>query len=142
MSEISNPMTESKTVLIVEDSAVQALSLMELLRQHGMEVLWALDGRLALKMAQHYRPEYIVLDLEMPEMDGLKTCERLKESLATRDIPIIMLTAHTETEAVRQGLDLGAIDYIPKDAFSGNVLLETLRQLELEEKAKIYEAQE
>jgi putative two-component system response regulator len=140
MSEATREMKESKTILIVEDSAVQALSLMELLRQNGMEVLWALDGRLAIKMAQHYQPEYIVLDLEMPEMDGLKTCERLKESFLTRNIPVIMLTAHTETEAVRRGLDLGAIDYIPKDAFSGNVLLETLRQMEME--ASVHERQE
>ncbi len=120
-----------KTILIVEDSAVQALSLMRLLEDQGLSVLWALDGRIGLEMAHQHVPDVIVLDIEMPEMDGFQTCKRLRESAATRDIPVIMLTVRTRPDAVYQGLDLGVVDFIPKDVFAGSVLLGTLRHLHI-----------
>jgi CheY-like chemotaxis protein len=67
----------------------------------------------------------------MPEMNGFEACRRLKKNDRTAHIPIIMLTVRTEPQALVQGIDLGAIDFIPKDAFSENVLLETLRQLHI-----------
>jgi CheY-like chemotaxis protein len=132
----------SRTVLIVEDSPVQALALQQLLVQRGLKVLRALDGRIGLLMAERYAPDVIVLDIQMPEMDGLEACRHLKQNPHTRDIPIVMLTAHTEPEVLLQGLDLGAIDFIPKDAFSDRVLLETLRQLNvLQDRARMSDAQ-
>jgi putative two-component system response regulator len=66
----------------------------------------------------------------MPEMDGLEACQQLKDNIVTRDIPIIMLTSHTDLDTLNRGLNLGAIDFIPKDTLSGPVLLETLMHLE------------
>ena len=80
------------TVLIVEDSPVQAASIGQLLQQNGLRVLHAQNGRAGVEMAQQYLPDAIVLDLEMPEMNGLQVCERLKRSRETARIPIIMLT--------------------------------------------------
>lgn len=120
-----------KTVLIVEDSPVQALALEHLLVQEGLNVLCAPDGRTGIMMAQQHSPDVIVLDIEMPEMNGFEVCRRLRENAQTAAIPVLMLTAHTEVAMVMRGIDLGAVDYIPKDAFSDAVLLETLRQLHI-----------
>ena len=125
-----------KTVLIVEDSPVQALALEYLLGQAGLNVLCAPDGRMGVTMAQQHAPDAIVLDIEMPEMNGFEVCRRLREDLRTAGIPIVMLTAHSEVAMVMRGIDLGAIDFIPKDAFSEAVLLETLRQLHVLDSAR------
>ena len=123
--------TRRHTVLIVEDSAVQALALQQLLEQKGVTVLRAPDGRLGVAMAEQHLPDVIILDLMMPEMDGLEACRRLKQNPQTSHLPIVMLTAHSGADMLLQGLDLGAVDFIPKDAFSDKVLLETLRQLHI-----------
>jgi two-component system cell cycle response regulator len=125
-------MTENgKTVLIVEDSPSQASALTWLLQQEGLRVLHASNGRIGVDMAQQHTPDAIILDIEMPEMNGFETCRRLKEHLQTASIPIMMFTVRGEPAAVLEGLDRGAIDFIPKDAFSGSVILETLRQLHI-----------
>jgi CheY-like chemotaxis protein len=82
-------------------------------------------------MAQEHAPDAVVLDIEMPEMDGFEACRQLKGNADTADIPIVMFTVRSEADKVLQGLDLGVVDFIPKDAFSYNVLLETLRQLDI-----------
>ena len=82
-------------------------------------------------LAQQHTPDVIVLDIEMPRMDGFETCKRLKEDAQTVDIPIVMLTIHDDAAVVLRGINLGVLDFIPKDAFSGSVLLETLRQLHI-----------
>jgi CheY-like chemotaxis protein len=119
-----------KTVLIVEDSPVQAASIGELLQEKGLQVLYAPDGQAGLLMAQRYLPDLIILDLEMPRMNGLDACKYLKASPRTADIPVVMLTQHADRAGlVITGIDHGAIDFIPKDTFADAVLLETLRQL-------------
>lgn len=122
---------KKKTVLVVEDSPTQALHMQALLEQEGLSVLLAHDGKTGLEMAQELGPDLIVLDVQMPEMNGFQVCGELKNRRATKDIPIIMFTRHDEREAVVLGLQTGAVDYIPKDAFADAVLLETLRQMKL-----------
>lgn len=123
--------TKPIVALIVEDSPSQAQALQQLLLQKGLQVLHALDGRVGVTMAQQHRPDVIILDIQMPEMNGLEACQALKQNEITRHIPIVMLTALTEPSVLMQGLDFGAIDFIPKDAFSETVLIETLAQLQL-----------
>jgi DNA-binding response OmpR family regulator len=82
-------------------------------------------------MARQHTPDAIVLDVEMPRMNGFEACRHLREVAQTASIPIVMFTVHHHITEVTHGLDLGAIDFIPKDAFSGAVLLETLRQLRI-----------
>jgi CheY-like chemotaxis protein len=124
-------MAGKKTVLIVEDSPAQALALGHSLEQAGLRVLWARDGRIGVSMAQEHVPDVILLDVEMPKMNGFEACQHLKESVETADIPVIMLTVHTEPITVNALLEQGAIEFIPKGAFSEAVLLETLRQLDI-----------
>lgn len=126
-----NQESQPKTVLVAEDSPTQALHLQKLLETEGLNVILACNGREGLRIAQEVHPDIIVLDLEMPEMNGLEMCQQLKEDRATADIPVIMFTHHDEREAVVMGLQSGAIEYIPKDVFADAVLLETLRQMEV-----------
>jgi len=120
-----------KTVLIVEDSSSLAFALESLLKEEGLQVLWAPDGESGVLMAQQHAPDVIVLDVNMPKMNGFEACRCLKENAQTADIPILMLTVRDDAAAALHGFDLGAIDFVPKDAFSGPVLLETLRQLHI-----------
>jgi CheY-like chemotaxis protein len=121
----------AKTVLVVEDSPVQALALINLLQMCDLNVLFAPHGDLGLSLAIRSRPDAIVLDLKMPEKDGLEVCRALKADSQTANIPVIILTAHAEPAIVQLCLTLNATDFIPKDAFSDKVLLETLRQLKI-----------
>ncbi len=120
---------EGKKILVVEDSPTQAMHLRTLLEQEGVEVLLASDGRMGLRMAQEILPDLVILDLQMPEMSGLQVCRKLKSVRKTAGVPVILFTSHDEHETVVLGLQLGAVDYIPKDAFADAVLLETLRQM-------------
>ena len=119
-----------KTVLIVEDSPVQATSIGHLLLEHGARVLYAPDGRAGLYIAQRYLPDAIILDLEMPRMNGLEACKRLKAAPETADIPVLILTRYADRLGLTSDGDkAGTIDFIPKDGFTNTVLVETLRQL-------------
>jgi DNA-binding response OmpR family regulator len=118
-------------ILVIEDSPTQALHLQALLEQEGLEVLVACDGPMGLQMAQQIQPDVIVLDVQMPEMNGFQVCQQLKGMKDTADIPVILFTRHDDDQNVMLGLQMGAVDYIPKDAFADAVLVETLRQMGL-----------
>ena len=107
----------------------QALKIRRTLEREGLHVLHALNGRIGVTMAQQHLPDAIIMDIEMPEMNGLEASQRLKANPRTVDIPIVMLTVRDEAGVATRGLELGVVDYIPKDVFSETVLLETLRQM-------------
>jgi CheY-like chemotaxis protein len=129
VSKTEAPATGKKTILVVEDSTTQALHLRTLLEREGLDVEWARDGREGVKMARKLHPDLIVLDIQMPEMNGFEVAKQLKGTPTMADIPIIMFTRHDDAQSVMSGLETGVIDYIPKDAFAEAVLLETLRQM-------------
>lgn len=128
---------DRKTVLVVEDSPIQAAALIEFLRRQGLRVLHAPNGRIGVSMARQHMPDAIVLDVEMPEMDGFEACRQLRQDPRMADIPIVMLTVRDEPQALLQGLNQRATDFIPKDAFSYAVLLETLHQLYVLDEASV-----
>lgn len=103
-----------KTVLLVDDSPDNLVLMNDLLKDL-YKVKVANSGEKALRIATNGQPpDVVLLDVMMPEMDGYEVCRRLKANPATRDIPIIFLTAKTEVEDEKLGLDLGAVDYITK----------------------------
>ncbi|MBN1582351.1 MAG: response regulator [Anaerolineae bacterium] len=120
-----------KTILVVEDSSTQSLHLRALLEDAGVGAIVANNGFEGVQMAQVLRPDLIVLDVQMPGMNGLQVCEALKQIKETCDIPIIMLTRHDDPEMVALGMQSGITDYIPKDAFADVVLIETLKEMEI-----------
>lgn len=120
-----------KTILLVEDSKTQAMRLQALLAEAGLNVLWAEDGQEGLDMAQQWIPDLIILDVQLPKMNGFQVCKQLEKNSETAGIPVIMLTHHDDPEAIMLGMESGVVDYIPKDAFADAVLVETLRQMGL-----------
>jgi two-component system sensor histidine kinase/response regulator len=124
----------SKIVLVVEDSPTQALNLNAVLERAGLQVICATNGRMGIRLAHQVHPDLIVLDVQMPDVNGFEVCEQLKKDKETADIPIIMFTRNDDPQAVQMGLQAGVVDYITKDAFANAVLLETLRQMGLIER--------
>jgi CheY-like chemotaxis protein len=116
-------------VLIVEDSRTQAMRLRSLLEKAGLEVSLAQNGRVGLEVARGMLPDLIVLDVHMPEMNGIQVCRALKRLPETQSIPIIMLTAHDDLETFSRSFELGVVDFIPKDEHADDTLLKTLEQL-------------
>jgi two-component system, sensor histidine kinase and response regulator len=101
-------------ILIVDDTLANLELLSGVISEHGYEPRPVPNGKLALLAAQTEPPDLILLDINMPGMDGFEVCEQLKANEATRDIPVIFITAYAETEDKVRGLGLGAVDYITK----------------------------
>ena len=118
-------------VLVVEDSSTQAAQIQQALENVGLVVDIVGDGPDAIRAAMADPPQLIVLDINLPSMDGYQVCRRLKRNPDTRDVPVIMLTEHASPKETMHGLQSGADDYIPKDIFAGEHLLDSLRELGL-----------
>ena len=104
----------ASTVLVVDDSPDGLQILNEILKRQ-YEVRLARSGEQALQAAQQKpQPDAILLDIMMPGMDGYEVCSRLKANDATRDIPVIFVTAKSDAEDAQRGFDLGGADYITK----------------------------
>ena len=101
-------------VLVVDDRANNLAILSDYLEEVGFEVWVASDGESALEAVQYESPDIILLDIMMPFLDGFETCRRLKANPTTKDIPLIFMSALSETVDKVKGLSLGAVDYITK----------------------------
>jgi putative two-component system response regulator len=105
--------SERPTVLVVDDTPAN-LSLLSHLLKDQYRIKVANNGIKALELANAAPPDLVLLDIMMPEMDGYEVCRRLKAEEATRSVPVIFLTAKTETEDEELGFSLGAVDFIHK----------------------------
>ncbi|MCB0153898.1 MAG: response regulator, partial [Anaerolineae bacterium] len=105
---------QNHTVLIVDDTPANLETLYSYLESLGFEIMMAQNGPTALKRVEYAKPDIILLDVVMPGMDGFETCRRLKAAEATKNIPVIFMTALTDTVHKVQGLQAGAADYITK----------------------------
>ncbi len=101
-------------ILIVEDEAELRFILAAHLRASNFEVLEAVDGLKGIEVASQRLPDLIIMDLGLPQMDGIAATRALKSDERTRSIPVIMLTARTRTEDIVRGLEAGAQEYLPK----------------------------
>jgi DNA-binding response OmpR family regulator len=117
------------SVLMVEDSPPQALKIKLALENNGCEVFWAETGQGGLDIAYKKEFDLIILDIELPDTNGFEVCKKLKSDPNLAEIPVIMMTTRDHAEDVLSGLEVGAIDYIPKDAFAEAVLIETIKQM-------------
>ena len=122
---------KSETILIVDDTPDNLLVLFSYLEEQGFKVLLAENGKTALEIAQSKAPDLILLDVFMPKMDGFETCRRLKAKPATREIPVIFLTALSETVNKVQGFKLGGVDYITKPSEQEEILVRIKTHLNL-----------
>jgi DNA-binding response OmpR family regulator len=118
----------AKKILIVEDER-DILQLVKMyLEKEGFRVLTASTGSEGLKLARSEKPDLLILDLMLPEMDGLEVCKRLRSAPETAMLPIIMLTAKAEESDTVIGLELGADDYVTKP-FSPKALIARVKAM-------------
>jgi two-component system alkaline phosphatase synthesis response regulator PhoP len=104
----------TKKILVCDDEPYILMALTDAVEMEGYECVTAINGKEALEKARETRPDLIMLDIMMPFMDGFEVCRELKADAATRDIPVIMLTAKSQQVDIQKGKDAGADDYITK----------------------------
>lgn len=115
-------------ILIIEDERGLTQSLTWYLTREGYETLEAFDGVEGLEKARSVLPDVVLLDLNLPRMDGLEVCRHLRSGERTRNIPIVMLTARSEETDQVEGFALGADDYVTKP-FNNKILLQRIKAL-------------
>jgi two-component system phosphate regulon response regulator PhoB len=113
-------------VLIVEDESDIAQLIQYHVEREGLPAKVAQSGSVALRLIDEQTPQLVILDIMLPDLDGLEVCRKLKREPTTRDIPIVMVSARGEESDIVVGLELGADDYITKP-FSPKVLVARLR---------------
>ena len=102
------------SILVVDDQPINVQLLKRKLEREGIRITAAYTGLEALEAVQKEKPDLILLDVMMPDMDGIEVCQRLQASEETRGIPVIFITARTTKESKLEGLNVGAVDYITK----------------------------
>ena len=130
------------TILLVDDTPENLKLLGEILvRKFNCELAMASNGQEALEAAQELKPDLILLDVMMPDMDGFEVCRLLKADQRTADIPIIFLTARMATEDVVQGFKCGAVDYVVKPFNTYELVARVRSQLAVAGSAKMVQQQ-
>lgn len=125
-----------QTVLLIDDSKIDLHVLLEMLQDHSFSVHVAFNGKDGLQKAELLAPDLILLDINMPVMDGFATCRQLKSRERTRQIPVIFLTVATDLDRRLKGLAMGAVDYICKPFHAEEVIARTQIHLELAQSIK------
>lgn len=133
-------------ILVIDDNEVIRNLAKKLLMKNGFNVLAAAGGREAFELLKIFDPHVIMLDVEMPEMNGYEVCKTLKSVDKTKDIPVIMVTSKSDSIDKIKGLEIGASDYITKPFNHGELLARVSTQIkirniwhELQEKNRILE---
>ena len=129
------------TILIVDDETTNLATLSAYLEAAGFEVLAAQDGASGLSIVERARPDLILLDVLMPGLDGFETCRRLKAAERIQDIPVIFMTALTETADKITGFEVGGVDYVTKPFQVEELLARVKTHLALRQLQQQLEAQ-
>ncbi len=132
---------EKATILIVDDNQNNLKVLCDAIANSGWEILVAIDGESAVEQAAYAQPDLILLDVMMSGMDGFETCEKLKSNSTTCEIPIIFMTALSDTIDKVKGLSIGGVDYVTKPFHTEEVLARINVHLKLYSLAKQLEEQ-
>ncbi|MEM6452884.1 MAG: response regulator [Cyanobacteria bacterium P01_D01_bin.105] len=128
-------------ILVVDDTLANLEVVSDVLSPAGYRVSIATNGERALKQLQNQLPDLILLDIQMPGMSGFQTCEKIKLDQKLSAIPIIFLTALSDTESIAQGFSLGAVDYVTKPFREAELLARVQMHLSLRTLTAQLEAQ-
>lgn len=120
---------EQVRALIVEDDDFLSQMYAAKLELENFGVLTAMTGTAALKVAQKELPEFILLDLNLPEMDGFEVLQHLKENAETKNIPVLVLTNFSQKEHIDRCLSLGAEDYLIKAHFVPSEVVDKIKSI-------------
>ncbi len=108
-------MKENQPLIMIVDDVPKNLQVLgSVLSKEKYQIAAAINGRQALMLLENIRPDLILLDVMMPEMNGFEVCRKLKRNNDTKEIPVVFLTARTETEDIVEGFEAGAVDYVLK----------------------------
>ena len=124
-------MTDNGKILIVDDIPENLQVLGQILDASGYEVAYAMEGQQAIESAKYDLPDLILMDVNMPVMDGYTATKILKDDEDTKEIPVIFLTAKTETDDIVKGFDMGAMDYVTKPFQAKELLMRVATHIEL-----------
>ncbi|WP_334781695.1 hybrid sensor histidine kinase/response regulator [Nostoc sp.] len=130
---------EDNLILVVDDTTTNLEIVFGILTNVGFKVITENDGERALKQVESRLPDLILLDVMMPGIDGFETCKRLKNNLVTCDIPVIFMTANSDTDSKVKGLNIGAVDYITKPFHEEELLARIKTHLQLRNLTKTLE---
>lgn len=122
---------KQQIILIVDDTPANLDIMRAFLKEHNFKILVANCGEAALKRIQYIHPDLILLDVMMPGMDGFETCRKIKEKMDMKEIPVIFMTALTETEHKTLGFSAGAVDYVTKPVQKEELLARITAHLEI-----------
>ena len=135
------PAGPSAAILIVDDAPANLGVLRKMMVRQGYQTFVATSGERAIEIARRVHPDLILLDVVMPGMGGFETCRQLKEHAATRRIPVIFMSALTETDDIVSGFDNGAVDYIGKPLRMAEVCARVRTQLRIHSHSESEKAQ-
>ncbi|MBU2629903.1 MAG: response regulator, partial [Proteobacteria bacterium] len=125
-------MSSRKSLILAVDDKPQNLQFLgKLLSDNGYEVGMAQNGQQALNFVKKNEPDLILLDIMMPDMDGYEVCRHLKADFSLRHIPVIFLTAKTDSTDIVKGFDTGGVDYVTKPFNSAELLARIRTHIEL-----------
>ncbi|NEQ42946.1 MAG: response regulator [Leptolyngbya sp. SIOISBB] len=133
--------TPTGLILVVDDTPANLTVMSEALTDAGYDVAAALSGDRALKQIQHRLPDLILLDIQMPGIDGFETCCQLKANPDAADIPVIFMTALSDAASKVKAFDLGAVDYVTKPFQEAEVLARVSTHLKLRQLTQSLEQQ-
>lgn len=131
-------MTEGRNkilVLVADDEVNLLLLLKDNFEEHGFDVITAANGEEAYQKSVAEKPDMIILDVEMPKLNGLQVCEKIRKTEELKTVPILIFSAYAQPEDVKKGFALGADDYIPKP-FKIRDLIDTVYHLFKERQKK------
>ncbi|MDM8566763.1 hybrid sensor histidine kinase/response regulator [Candidatus Halobeggiatoa sp. HSG11] len=132
---------KNSTLLVVDDVPANLMMLCTFLNNTGFQVNIAESGEDALEQINYTIPDLILLDIMMPGIDGFETCKRLKDNKKTQDIPIIFMTALSDTVDKIKGFEIGAVDYVTKPVQQEELLARITTHLTLRAQQKILKQQ-
>lgn len=117
-----------KLMLVEDDPAIQRLYERAFMAE-GFEVMLANDGTIVYETIRLHRPNIVVMDVMMPNFNGLKTLEELKSNYDTRGIPVVMLSANNDSDVVQKALQLGAVRYLFKDKLEPTEVVRIVKEV-------------
>lgn len=107
-------LSKNYTVLIIDDNPINLRIMVDFLEKAGLSIMVARDGQRGLAISQKHKPDIILLDVMMPNLNGFEVCTHLKANETTKSIPVIFLTALDDIESKMRGFEVGGVDYITK----------------------------
>jgi DNA-binding response OmpR family regulator len=122
-------MHQAPRVLVAEDSPTQRALVVDVLRDEGLDVHEADDGRLALNLCRIIRPDLMILDLDLPSLDGNEVLAKIRNDHKSYAMPVLVLTADDRDQAVSRALDAGATDFLSKPASRAELVTRVRRAL-------------